>query len=817
MQWLNDLCKPSYKLDIEVPYLCAGPYDGGTWLSYPERQGVTLSHIRDREFQKYDPAHLASVLQNWFFFGLLKAILPAGVCLKEQDLIQTDKTRNTTVTTTALPGLLRKWYALQRRLPAEERLAQFQNNAKILSEISTAVFSISNYPEDSQTDIFPSLPRQVALSCAVLGETLMVVNQATLNPNHEFGHLDGDCWGNGSFFLEHMETQGWCPFVVSGVEKNSSLLLKHYLATIGPPLVKRNHRRCSDYKCSAPDFLPKTVQHTTHNCKCSLLEIDIKDLGELIVKEKTPLTQLVSDAGGPRLVLQEAKEPMRYVAISHVWTDGLGNPEKNSMPLCQLRRIQEAANSLYGPSTEHDWERDRETPSIPTWFWIDTLCVPNEQNHKDLNDRALPRMKEIYVLADKVLVLDSEVAACVESTDRQILLARICLSNWIRRLWTLQEGYFAKDLLFLVDKAAISIRDILRDAMDEGLPPPLNQLSAHKWKEVEGKFLTIFHRSASIPLGHLSDQNKDIRESDPEPDEENIARVLRELALRTSKFDKDEAGCLAFLLNVDTKSIASIQKAPESERIKELLKLLDARAQESFKRLDAKEQGVKLRGCIPPGVVLLPGERINIDGYRWAPRSFMMGPDNTRHLITHRLNVPLEYPSSELMLRSSGTLCEYGLRIQFPGLILGEVREDGPMSQFFIVDTLKGRKFSRSNAVEEVPGRPPATWQVMYSMDVHDQSWQDIAPNRKKQRHGRSTTENMAIIIFSYGPAWKMTAEGILVRTKQRLEDGAMAVSRVCRLLISGTPEYDDHHWMRQPSNRINGDWLPVHQVWCVD
>ena len=50
------------------------------------------------------------------------------------------------------------------------------------------------------------------------------------------------------------------------------------------------------------------------------------------------------------------------VAISHVWADGLGNPHENKLPRCQLEKLQNCVNDLYG-------RRHRPVP-----FWIGTYA-----------------------------------------------------------------------------------------------------------------------------------------------------------------------------------------------------------------------------------------------------------------------------------------------------------------------------------------------------------------------------------------------------------------------------------------------------------
>ena len=76
-----------------------------------------------------------------------------------------------------------------------------------------------------------------------------------------------------------------------------------------------------------------------------------------------------------------------YFAISHVWKEGLGKPDTNVLPKCQVRRIaklllepetSEQAKSIIIEGSEH-LERRLTVP-----FWIDTLCTPVSPQLQDL-------------------------------------------------------------------------------------------------------------------------------------------------------------------------------------------------------------------------------------------------------------------------------------------------------------------------------------------------------------------------------------------------------------------------------------------------
>jgi hypothetical protein len=93
---------------------------------------------------------------------------------------------------------------------------------------------------------------------------------------------------------------------------------------------------------------------------------------------------------------------------------------------------------------------------------------------------------------------------------------------------------------------------------------------------------------------------------------------------------------------------------------------------------------------------------------------------------------------------------------------------------------------------------------------MEDQPWEIMSP--KKQ-----DSDKMAIIICSYGRAWRNSVGGLLVRIVDKAEDEMLVVSRICRVIVSETPEYDDFEWMKDPENCCTGQWRSVKQMWCVD
>ncbi len=128
----------------------------------------------------------------------------------------------------------------------------------------------------------------------------------------------------------------------------------------------------------------------------------------------------------------EPYEPgIKYVALSHVWADGLGNPRRNALPNCQVVRICNTVAELNRTLNESN------DPRSEYLVWVHTICCPVELEGKAI---ALERIADVYKNSTHVLVLDSSLTCLnTETCDlAERLLRTFSFSAWMRRLWTLQ-------------------------------------------------------------------------------------------------------------------------------------------------------------------------------------------------------------------------------------------------------------------------------------------------------------------------------------------------------------------------------------------
>lgn len=268
-----------------------------------------------------------------------------------------------------------------------------------------------------------------------------------------------------------------------------------------------------------------------------------------------------------------------YIAISHVWSQGLGNHRTNAIPVCQFRRLQHLANLLV-PAQLH-----------PVSFWIDTICVPLSPGPREV---AIKSMRTVYRDAIAVLVVDSTLTELLGSMSNQELLLRIKAAPWAQRLWTYQEACLAKDLCFQIgglDKVALRSERLVTDGCG-----PTGGESENSMDAIVNATATATPNACSdsisspAPFSHqrhlleyvstyllTEAASLQILSSSATQDFRDLRYLSRQLALRTTSRLADEAICVSTLLGLqpaDVMIAADGRAVKGEERMKRLWELL---------------------------------------------------------------------------------------------------------------------------------------------------------------------------------------------------------------------------------------------------
>lgn len=282
---------------------------------------------------------------------------------------------------------------------------------------------------------------------------------------------------------------GWCPYRALQLCRSYDYLILNSLASlIRNPASVEDHGQCVELqRCCAhnlivdrPDEYP--FQHDveeTHNCE--FFHVPREKITEIIQSGGIPLISMSLENDRDVQVV-ECTPYMTYTAISHVWSDGLGNPQSNALPRCQLLRLRkmifETYFFQYSPFYDNStisslvrsagswafWKATRSSKPYfkidkkRVYFWMDTLCIPvpiesqPAEENRDLRFRAMKHITPIFAGAFSTLVLDKGLQAVSVPDPSQVsadeFAAIVLSSKWMQRGWTLEEGSLSSTCVF---------------------------------------------------------------------------------------------------------------------------------------------------------------------------------------------------------------------------------------------------------------------------------------------------------------------------------------------------------------------------------
>ena len=556
---------------LEIPYLCTEDYDNGPFLTYPERKGWNRQGFQgkprgpDNRFSIENSSggtrfasaeEVASFVQAWLFFGLLKAVL--GPRVQSKDFITYNGSGKAILTTKCIERYTREQEVHESKLSRWARRRHRRNVERCLSEAHQVGRCCVAY-----FIVDPLL----SLSFAVLGEYLSMAHSFIYNTQTLF--LLVRTWtaevGKRNVVLEKARDDGWCPSDIKVLEGFLSNTVSYYASYLDRPGGLSSHERCTDQQCLAyqsQDADQYITKHFDPSCECESVFASQDNLCTMLRQEMIPvirIPQRSSDVKAVQLDIVPRDPTIKYVAISHVWLNGLGNPRSNSLPRCQYNQLCEYLLDMY------------DSPMTTIYLWIDTLCCPADPGEgKDL---ALSLLRKTYQEADRVLVLDPYMYnhARANMPNHEALM-RGLLSGWMRRLWTLQEGALAKEIYYRFADGAVSIKTL-----------------AQLVEEEETAFQYLYADFSPPAL----DQS---RSDQPYMSWQGI---FRQMSRRSTTVASDEPLCIGNLRGIEPKQI--IRAKPE-------------------RRMSALWASIP---HVPKEFIFWEGPRLNEEGYRWAPASLL--------------------------------------------------------------------------------------------------------------------------------------------------------------------------------------------------
>ena len=580
-----------------------------------------------------------SFIQEWLFFGLIFEVFRDDPELDLTKFCYTEIGDIERITTQPLIDLIQRWHEREQEEPTG-RLPRLMRVRKALDHAKSwaSCFSSRSRGPGLNLDVAWPIDDYLAFSILVLGQTLShawyqimaKLDGAISDGSHSGAYEEG--WGSSRLILNKLKDKRWPESTVRTLQRfwrNNTIGL---LLTLD----------FSDWESySNHEHHPYRPYHfeeecrggcTPHGDNCKPEIYQALDAGSIPLFRYNPENQRL------QVVRMDKKFDKSYAIFSHVWTNGFGNPSKNEMHHCQLKRFDKLFRDAQKKRAALHGTILREEPEL---FWIDTLGIPvgNDDVTRRLRGKVIAQMHNIYKHAKYTIVLDrSLMRRDTRLKDYTRMATIISMSGWTRRLWTLQESVLSQDLYFCFSNELFHI-SMLED----------------RYRSAREQFHTSTSKLARIYHSLILEDERLLRLGKNQQPQQNdtchlVSRLWSAIRWRDSSQKRHEVLALSIILDLDTEELAEAHAPGYTGDLDELRRHL----MKKFLNLLSKVS----KHAIPAGLIFLPGPHLEARGYGWAPESWLSAEEAE---YTDPLNE--KYPPTHL-------LNEYGLEVQLSGFKL---------------------------------------------------------------------------------------------------------------------------------------------------
>ena len=393
---------------IKIPLFCTDDFTVDCFTDYFVNANIQTNDIIALARNADSRERLHSLLQHWAFFGLMSEIFEKTIHL--EDFTQLDDNGGKCLSTKVLPHFVSEWIQRQSTSTSHEREIKKFHMRSCIDKVCRTFMDI--YMETTD-----ALDLGLLAVIAVLVEHLAAAESLAFNDLHE-NFENSENWEEyetqpienpgllrsfpqgRELITERMLDDGWCPNEVHILGMNNTVASLYFMSNLDRPGPHKDHHlfKCADKQCNAYQVRQNEYErkHTASLCSCHDVFALQQDLLSILREDEDAIPLIVpfstseTSTGTPHVCLVSSRVTEEYVAISHVWSDGLGNENHNAVPMCQFNRLSKLVAELYGGSAKP--------------FWLDTLCFPLEP--PEAYNLAMIRMRSTYEDAHKVLVLD---------------------------------------------------------------------------------------------------------------------------------------------------------------------------------------------------------------------------------------------------------------------------------------------------------------------------------------------------------------------------------------------------------------------------
>ena len=650
MDHLPEASQPAFQHPL-VPYLGGFLYDDAGFTNFPARMGFDKNRFLAGDFTEHSPTVTASLLQSWLYFGMMSEVF--GTHVERDDFVRVDRQGHSFVTSKkSLPPYIRRWLAtLEKTGPSD---VQIRIRHCLQEANQYAVHLSGGHLGETQCP----LPPEVSLSVMALGASL----ESSLSRNTKLVGFEvlKRKWGHSPIISARLASIGWCINDIGRISEVGSIALSYFAGTVKRDVPRgRSHQNCTIERCVAHHIEggKYPTKHTRSDCDCEHIQVPVEKVTNILEKGGLPVIKISVPANNEDLYIDvvQYRLGLTFCAYSHVWSDGLGNWQQNSLPACQIQKLHDIAGALTVSETWSLSTINKMFRPDSVYIWIDTLCVPVKGPFRRI---AISRMARTYAQANSVLVLDSEIQQVSLDSPTEELLVRVSCCGWMRRVWTLLEGSLGSQKLCV-----------------QFLDGALNLASARKkltsdWQAKS--FVTdsipqdvgIFHYDLGFMRKAFNSTN--YLPGDISSQSHAFGTALRGFTGRATSWKGDELICLAILLGLSSAAVVQLQETAVESR--------------EFKFLSLWKN-------IPHGLLFCSGPKFEQPGYRWMRRDFWRARPYTYY-------------------RPARLRPDVGLEVTLPGFVVT------PMllpRQFFLFQNVANQQWYKASYDSAIPNLPPSS------------------------------------------------------------------------------------------------------------
>ncbi|KAJ4303994.1 hypothetical protein N0V88_001598 [Collariella sp. IMI 366227] len=490
---------------LDIPFVADTAYVfGSDFWDFPKFHGF------GDQWASLPAPRLASLAQSWLYFGTVSEFLGRPIDYREFQVSQS-------VSGKPLLPLLNEWlvaHAIIGDRSTTQDANEKEDRRQVLYEHFRFLDAVIQVAEDfdrvSQSHVMPipTIILSVKVLCITLRSVLWDLARGDIDDSFRpwptpalrlrreiIPAADTPAKQavspSAQLMLDVMRLRGWCPFYARKILTSHNYAIAYYFTRLfraySPGL---SHQSCSDDECVASnaDIFSYVPKHARGSCLCQPKSVPMDQIRAIIEDGGVPLIRLRgSQKTGVRIQVARMTAQTRFVVVSHVWSDGIGNAHTNALPECQLRRLHAHMSQLKPLQRTRDSAADflgsldtgfqAATARRPKYLWIDALCMPPGGATAFLRLRAINKLPAVYQAADRILVLDSTLErTSVMESDSLEQFARFSVSPWMPGAESVQLPSTGTTMGFDINTAIITsltraLREEFRSAFANGVKP----------------------------------------------------------------------------------------------------------------------------------------------------------------------------------------------------------------------------------------------------------------------------------------------------------------------------------------------------------